>query len=191
MQLWTGSNRSGMAARNACRAAVLLGAASWIGVAGADTRLVGAERTQPVVARVAMRLPDSSDSNSDDTKPADAKPEEKKKEEKKKEEIIEKGDLLTVLEERDGTYVIQTFEGRRGLVDQANVVELEQSVELYDELIKSAPKNGRLYTLRAAAWWAGGKHVEALADFDRALEAGYKQPHVYVTRGLIRSTNGD
>lgn len=147
---------------------------------------LGAERSQPVVARVAMRLPDSNPA----TAPNPDKPEEKKGDATKG-DIIEPGDLLTVLEEREGAYLIRTFEGRRGLVDIANVMELEQAAGLYDGLIQAQPKNGRLYTLRAAAHWAGGKHQEALADFDRALEAGYKQPHVFVTRGLIRSTQGE
>ncbi len=104
---------------------------------------------------------------------------------------IDKGDLLTVLEEREDAYVVTTFNGKRGLVSKANVVRLAESVDLYDELIESSPEEGRLYTLRASAWWARGEQKKALEDFDKAIEAGYRKPHAYSSRGLFHATLGN
>ena len=104
---------------------------------------------------------------------------------------IAKGDLLTVLEERDDAYVVTTFNGKRALVSKANVVRLAESVELYDELIASSPEEGRLYTLRASAWWARGDQKKALEDFDKAIEVGYREPHAYSSRGLFHATLGN
>ena len=42
--------------------------------------------------------------------------------------MIEKGDLLTVLEDRDDTYLVQTFDGSRGLVSKVNAVKLAEAV---------------------------------------------------------------
>ena len=60
-------------------------------------------------------------------------------------ETIEKGDLLTVVGERDQAYVILTLHGARGLVGKVNTLKLAEAVEVYDELISETPKEGRLY----------------------------------------------
>ncbi|MEM7478362.1 MAG: hypothetical protein AAF483_25550, partial [Planctomycetota bacterium] len=49
-------------------------------------------------------------------------------------DVIEKGDLLTVLSEREESYVIQTFNGHKGAVAKGNAVPLSESVPIYDEL---------------------------------------------------------
>ena len=105
-------------------------------------------------------------------------------------DVIEKGDLLTVEKIRNDAYVVRTFNGRKGVVSKANAVPVAQAADVYTELIEAAPENGRLYTLRAGAFWEHGDKVEALADFDRAIELGYKQPHAYVSRGLFKSSIG-
>src|SRR5262245_3935848 len=88
-------------------------------------------------------------------------------------ETIEKGDLLTVVGERDQAYVVLTLKGARGRVDKVNAVKMAEAVEVYDELIAASPQEGRLYTLRAAAWSARGERDKALADFDKAIQLGY------------------
>ena len=104
---------------------------------------------------------------------------------------IDKGDLLTVLEEREDAFVVVTFTGKRGLVKKVDLLKLAESVELYDELIKDAPKEGRLYTLRASAWWARGDQERALGDFDKAIQVGYREPHAYSSRGLFHASLGN
>lgn len=103
---------------------------------------------------------------------------------------IAKGDLLTVLEERDDGYVVSTFSGKRGLVNKVDVLKVAEAVEVYDELIEANPKEGRLHTLRASAWWARGDEQKALADFDKAIEVGYREPHAYASRGLFHAALG-
>ena len=71
-------------------------------------------------------------------------------------DVIEKGDLLTILEEREKTFLIRTFRGVKGAIEKTNLVTLAESVETYDEVIRSNPKIGRFYTLRAGAQWARG-----------------------------------
>lgn len=100
-------------------------------------------------------------------------------------DTIEKGDLLAILGERPDAFRVQTYNGKRGWVQKVNVLKLAESVETYDELIKAAPAEGRLYTLRGAAWSARGDDRKALADFDKAIATGYKEPHVYGSRGLF------
>ncbi len=104
---------------------------------------------------------------------------------------IDKGDLLTVLDERPKEYLVSTFRGTRGLVEKTDVVKLAEAVEIYSELIEAKPEEGRLYTLRASAWWARGDEKRALADFDKAIEAGFRAPHAYSSRGLFHAALGN
>ncbi len=122
--------------------------------------------TEPVVARIQMRIQQGEDFV----------------------DVIHKGDLLTVLEEREDAYLVLTPGGNRGLVGKINAFKLVESVEIYDALIKDSPKVGRFFTLRASAWFARGDHRRALADYDRAIELGYKEPHAYSSRGMFHAS---
>lgn len=124
---------------------------------------------QPVVARVEMRFATEDEVI----------------------DVISKGDLLTVVEDRGEDYVIVTHEGTRGAVDKVNAVELAESTDIYTELIEENPEEGRYYTLRASAWWALGKQDEAMADFNTAIEKGYEEAHAYSSRGLFYAAQGD
>ncbi len=123
----------------------------------------------PVVARVEMKL-----TNGDDVV-----------------DVIEKGDLLTVIEERADAYVILTHTGQRGAVAKVNAVKLPESVEIYTDLIQRTPREGRYYTLRASAWWSLEKPENAIADFDKAIELGYNAAHAYISRGLFHADAGE
>ena len=103
---------------------------------------------------------------------------------------IHKGDLLTLVEEREDDFVIQTHDGTLGAVDKVNAVQIPESVNIYDELIEEHPDDGRYYTLRASAHWALGKSEAALSDFDQAIEKGYEQAHAFTSRGLFRAEMG-
>ncbi len=103
-------------------------------------------------------------------------------------DVIEKGDLLTVLAERPDSYVIQTYNGHKGAVAKNNAVKLAESIDVYNDLIAAKKDDGRLYTLRAGAWWALNKFEEALADFDKAIEIGYQSPHAYASRGMFHAS---
>lgn len=105
-------------------------------------------------------------------------------------DLIEKGDLVTVLEEREKSFLIRTFRGIKGAIEKANLVSLAASVETYDELIKEQPKVGRLYTLRAGANWARGESEKALADFDEAIKLGYDTANAYSSRALFLTSAG-
>src|SRR5688500_17822380 len=128
-----------------------------------------AQETEPRVARVQMQLQFKDDVI----------------------DVIEPGELLTVLGERENGYVILTHPGRRGLVEKVNAVKLSEAVEIYDELIKANPKEGRIYTQRASAWWARGEREKALADFDQAIQLGYTEAHAYTSRGLFHTAMGN
>ncbi|MDZ4852624.1 MAG: tetratricopeptide repeat protein [Pirellulaceae bacterium] len=106
-------------------------------------------------------------------------------------DVIEKGDVLTVIEDREDGYLIRTFSGRKGLVAKVNAVELAESMDIYSELIEAGNDEGRLYTLRAGAWWAANKNDEALADFDKAIELGYDAAHAFMSRGLFYASQGN
>lgn len=124
---------------------------------------------QPVVARVEMKLV-----NADDVV-----------------DVIEKGDLLTVLQEREDDFVILTHDGTKGAVEKSNAVRVAESVQIYSDLIESSPKEGRYYTLRASAWWALGKPDNALEDFNEAIDLGYNEAHAYSSRGLFHAAAGN
>lgn len=106
-------------------------------------------------------------------------------------DVIEKGDLLTVLKEHKDSYLILTFNGHRGIVGKVNAPIIAEAVEIYDELIKESPKEGRYYTLRASAWWARGDELAALNDYDRAIEHGYREAHAYSSRGMFQAAVGN
>jgi tetratricopeptide (TPR) repeat protein len=106
-------------------------------------------------------------------------------------DVIEPGELLTVVGEQEKGYVILTHPGRRGLVEKANAVKLSESVEIYDELILKNPQEGRFFTQRASAWWARGERQRALADFDQAIQLGYVEPHAFTSRGMFHTAMGN
>lgn len=124
---------------------------------------------EPVVARVEMKLTSAE----------------------KVIDVIEKGDLLTVLEVREDDYVIVTHDGTKGAVDKVNAVAIEESGDIYTELIEANPEEGRYYTLRASSWWALGKPEKALEDFNKAIELGYEEAHAYASRGLFYASSGE
>ena len=124
---------------------------------------------EPVVARVEMKLTEGDEVV----------------------DVIEPGDLLTVVEERAEDYVIVTHDGTKGAVSKVNAVRIAESGDIYSELITRNPEEGRYYTLRASAWWALSKADEALADFDKAIELGYKEAHAYTSRGLFHAAMGN
>jgi len=105
-------------------------------------------------------------------------------------DVIEKGDLLTVLEEREKSFLIRTFRGIKGAIEKVNMVTLAESVETYDELIKQNPKAGRLYTLRAGAHWARGESDKALSDFNEAIAIGYDTANAFSSRALFLTASG-
>ncbi|HBE67872.1 MAG TPA: hypothetical protein DDW52_06960 [Planctomycetaceae bacterium] len=105
-------------------------------------------------------------------------------------DTIHVGDLLTVLQQREDSLVIQTHSGHKGAVGFGNVAPLAKSSPVYDRLIARAPEDGRLYTLRAGAHYAAGEHEQALEDYDRAIELGYEEPHAYTSRGLFQAAMG-
>ncbi len=144
-----------------CVAAVLLGSAF--------SSPVRCQELEPRVARVQMQL-----KFGDDTV-----------------DVIQPGELLTVVGEQEKGFVILTHPGRRGLVEKVNAVRLAEAVEIYDELIKAEPKEGRLYTQRASAWWARGERQKALADFDQAIQLGYVEPHAFTSRGMFHTALGN
>jgi len=147
---------------------ILIGFA-WVVLGGAILPLAGGQELEPRVARVQMQL-----KFGDDTV-----------------DIINPGELLTVVGEQEKGFVILTGPSRRGLVEKVNAVRLAEAVEIYDELIKGSPMEGRLYTQRASAWWARGERQKALADFDRAIQLGYAEPHAFTSRGMFHTAVGN
>jgi len=105
-------------------------------------------------------------------------------------DVIEQGDLLTVMGEQERAYEVLTYQGRRGLVSKVNAVKLAEAVEIYDQLIKAKPMEGRLYTQRAMAWWARGDQQRAIADFDQAIQLGYQASHAFTSRGMFHTSAG-
>ena len=134
----------------------------------ASTKPAGKVFVEPMVARVELRLTIGE----------------------KEVDVIEKGDLLTVLEEREKSFLIRTFRGIKGAIEKINLVSLAESVETYDEIIKENPKVGRYHTLRAGAHWARGNIEKALHDFDEAIQLGYDSANAFASRALfLTATN--
>lgn len=106
-------------------------------------------------------------------------------------EVIAKGDLLTVVEDRGDDYVIVTHRGTRGVLGKVNVAELGESTIIYTELIEEFPQEGRYDTLRGSAWWARGEKDKAIVDFNNAIEKGYVASHAYSSRGLFLAAQGE
>lgn len=106
-------------------------------------------------------------------------------------DVIEKGDLLTVLKDEGDAYLVLTHEGKQGLVDKVNALTLAESVEIYSDLIGEFPDEGRFYTLRASAWWARNEEQNALADYDHAIELGYRDSEAYSSRGMFHAALGN
>jgi tetratricopeptide (TPR) repeat protein len=125
--------------------------------------------TEPMVSRVELRLTIGE----------------------KEVDVIERGDLVTILEDRGERFLVRTFRGVKGVVEKVNLLSLAESVEVYDELIKSQPEVGRLYTLRAGAQWARGAGEAALKDFDEAIRLGYDTANAFSSRALFLAATGE
>lgn len=119
--------------------------------------------TEPMVSRVELRLTIAE----------------------KEVDVIKRGDLVTILEDRGDRFLVRTFRGVKGVVEKVNLSTLAESVEVYDDLIKAQPDVGRLYTLRAGAQWARGDGESALQDFDEAIRLGYDTANAYSSRALF------
>ena len=143
--------------------------AAIVAIHSATSSWASGQTVEPVVARIEMKL-------AVDDKVVN---------------VIEKGDLLTVIEERDDDYVIVTHDGSKGAVDKNNAARIAESSDIYTQLIEEFPEEGRYYTLRASAWWALGKTDQALQDFDKAIELGYTEGHAYTSRGLFHAEMGN
>jgi tetratricopeptide (TPR) repeat protein len=144
--------------------------ANWVTVLAlltpmAGTNAYGQAQAEPVVARVQMQFHLDGDVI----------------------DVIEKGDLLTVLKDEGDAYHVITFDGHQGLVEKVNALLLAEAVEVYSELIAEHPTEGRYYTLRASAWWARKDAERALADFDQAIELGYREPEAFSSRGMFHA----
>lgn len=103
---------------------------------------------------------------------------------------IQKGDVLNVIAERDKDYVIITAAGKKAAIAKNYAATLVDSVPVYDELIVQTPEDGRLYILRAGALWAQGETDRALADFNKAVDIGYREANAYSSRGLLLASMG-
>jgi len=125
--------------------------------------------TEPMVARVELRLTVGEEEV----------------------DVIEKGDLVTVLEEREKTFLVRTFRGVKGGIEKVNLVTLAESVETYDEIINKDPKIGLMYTLRAGANWARGAKEKAMTDFDQAIAFGYDNANAFSSRALFLTAIAD
>tara|TARA_R110002049_G_scaffold285698_4_gene466914 strand:- start:15842 stop:17176 length:1335 start_codon:yes stop_codon:yes gene_type:complete len=159
--------RSQIESMNAIRRFVVL-ACACVATQLFATGFAASPMSVPVVARIEMKL-----ANGD-----------------KIIDVIEQGDLLTVLEEREDDYVIITHDGTKGAVDKVNAVQIAESGDIYTDLIQRNPLEGRYYTLRAGSWWALGNIEKALEDFDRAIELGYEEAHAFTSRGLFHAAMG-
>ncbi|MEM6687806.1 MAG: tetratricopeptide repeat protein [Planctomycetota bacterium] len=142
------------------------------------------------VASTACLAQESSELSSVEVAPVVARMEMRLAVEDEVLDVIEKGDLLTVLRERENDYVIVTHDGTRGAIAKDNVARIPESVDIYDELIEENPDEGRYHTLRASAFWALKQTDRALADFDRAIELGYDEAHAFTSRGLFHAEMG-
>ena len=105
-------------------------------------------------------------------------------------DVIQPGDLLTVVEEREDDYVIVTHDGTKGAVDKVNAVQIAESGDIYTDLIQRNPLEGRYYTLRAGSWWALGDAEKALEDFDRAIDLGYEEAHAFSESRVVPCGDG-
>lgn len=101
-------------------------------------------------------------------------------------DTIAKGDVLTIQQIREDAFLVMTPSGQRGWVPKVNALQLAEAVEVYDELLKTHPKDGGLHTMRASARWARGDRQQAVQDCDRAIALNYKEPDVYVSRALFK-----
>lgn len=106
-------------------------------------------------------------------------------------DTIAKGDLMTIVSEREKDFVILTLNGKKGAIAKSDAIRLGDSLPVYEDLIAQEPTNGRLFTLRASAHWAMGDAQKALADYDQAIELGYTSSHAYASRGLFLSAMGE
>ena len=93
-----------------CRSAIVL-----FLVLGWSVAVWAQEFTEPVVARAKMRFRSGEEVVDE----------------------IDKGDLLTVLQERDDAYLVNTPSGKQGWIQKANAVKLSESIEIYNELLEA------------------------------------------------------
>lgn len=93
---------------------------------------------------------------------------------KKEVDIIEPDDLVIIREKRGDGFLVRTFRGAEGDFEKANLSTLAESVDAYDELIKSQPAVRRLYALQISAQISNRDGESALKDCELAIPRGYE-----------------
>lgn len=95
------------------------------------------------------------------------------------------GDVLTVVEQKEDTLLVQSATGQKGWVRRRAVAALADSAPIYDELIQGEPKKAELFVLRATVWAVRGDLEKAIADYSTAIELGRKDAITFVNRGVF------
>ncbi len=105
--------------------------------------------------------------------------------------FAEAGDILTLISVKGKTALVASPENRRANVRVQDIVTLEKSKKLYNELIEEDPKNASLYVSRALVWDLEGEKKEVINDLTVAIRLGLKTPPTYVNRGAAYATSGE
>ncbi|WP_197442639.1 tetratricopeptide repeat protein [Lignipirellula cremea] len=100
------------------------------------------------------------------------------------------GEVLSVLAQREEFLWVETAAQKRGWILKNAVVNLADADVVFDTLIKQEPTNWAFYGGRALVWEARGDAEKALADYDKAIELGLKDPLAYVSRGMFYAAAG-
>lgn len=102
---------------------------------------------------------------------------------------VEAGEVLTVLSDQ-GDHVWVRAGGGDGWLPKAAAAPLAEADRVYEGLIAGQPGEPKHHVRRAMVWSLRGEPAKMLADYQRAIELGTRDPNAYVNRGVQLATEG-
>lgn len=104
----------------------------------------------------------------------------------------EPGQALTVVSTDKDSVVVQAADGKNHLrIARAALVPLENAAPFYNQLIKAAPQNAKLYVARATAHTAARDLSQAIDDLQQAIQLDEKYEAAYISLAELQMQQQD
>jgi len=103
---------------------------------------------------------------------------------------VEKGEVMTVVDNQQNSYYVHASGERKGWLSQGAVARLKDSLQIYNDLIRQTPNRAAHYEARALVWWTLGDIDRLVADYGSAIKLGSKNPSVFNNRAIHLATQG-
>ena len=106
--------------------------------------------------------------------------------------VVQAGDLINSVEVAPPKVTIIVADGKRAVVDRADLADTNEAIDVLATLIGKNPKEARLYSSRSNIWAIKKDFPKAIEDATQAINSTEpKDAILYVNRGVFYSSHGD